>query len=133
MHKDIVRRISDVQECLVSLLLLQHCVLLQRSWAEPILNDLAVFTELGSALEMNQDISPPHPIPHHEIKIVQASGDSHLTKHDQSRTTGINRTPLLQEIPGSRKRVEDQDRFVEDAEVVDVACGRDCTSVDGVA
>jgi len=133
MHKDIVWRISDVQECLVSFLPLQRCVLLQRAWAEPILNDLAVFTELGPALEMNQDISPPHPIPRHEIEIIQANGGSHLTQHDQSRTARIDRTPLLQEIPRSRKRVEDQDRFVEDAEVVDVACGRDNTSVDGVA
>jgi len=62
MHKDIVWRVSDFQEGLVSLLPLQRSVLLQRTGAEPILNDLTVFTELGSALEMNKDISPTHPV-----------------------------------------------------------------------
>ena len=61
MHKDIVRRASDIQECLVSFLSLQRGVFLQCARAKPILDDLTVFTEFGSALEMNQDIPPTHP------------------------------------------------------------------------
>ena len=45
----------------------------------------------------------------------------HITQHDQGRTTGIYHTSLLQEIPRSRKGVEDQNRLVEDAQIVDVA------------
>jgi len=53
------------------------------------------------------------------------NGDLHLGDHDQSRTTGIDRTPLLQEIFCGRKGIEDQKRLVEDAEVVDIAFNRD--------
>jgi len=59
------------------------------------------------------------------------SGDLHIADHDQRRTTGIDRTPLLQEILCGRKRVENQKRLVEDAEVVDVAFDRDDMSAGG--
>lgn len=58
------------------------------------------------------------------------TGSSHFTQHDQSRATGIDRTPLLQKVPRSREGVEDQNRLVENAEVIDVAFGQDKRSVD---
>ena len=53
------------------------------------------------------------------------SRDLHIADHDQPRTTGVDGTPLLQEILCGRKRIEDQKRLVEDAEVVDIAFDRD--------
>jgi len=61
------------------------------------------------------------------------SGDLHLSHHDKYRTTGIDRTPLLQEILCGRKGIEDQKRPVENAEVVDVAFDRDKVSVEDTA
>lgn len=63
------------------------------------------------------------------IEGIQVNDDSHFTQHDQSRTTGIDRTPLLQKIPRGREGVEDQNRPIENAEVIDVAFGQDKTSV----
>ena len=62
MHEDIIWRVPDVQERLVRFLSLQRSILLQLVWAETILNDLSVLAELGSAWEMNHDVSPTHPV-----------------------------------------------------------------------
>jgi len=62
MLEDIVWRVPDVQDRPVRLLSLQSSILLQRARIEPVLNDLAVFAELGSGWEANQDISPTHPV-----------------------------------------------------------------------
>jgi hypothetical protein len=124
MHEDVVRRVSDVQERLESLLPLQRGVLPQCARAKPILNDLAMFTEFGSALEMHQDIPPTHPISRQRDQnrgYTRGGTSPHITQHDQGRTTGIDHTSLLQEVPRSRKGVEDQNRLVEDAQIVDVA------------
>ena len=127
VHKDVVWRAPDVQERLVSLLPLQRGVLLQRADTKPVLNDLAVFAELGSALQMHQDISPTHPISRRRDQdrtACKRAMNSHFTQHDQSWTTGIDGTLLLQEIPRGRKGVENQNRLVENAQVVDVAFNR---------
>jgi hypothetical protein len=131
MHKDIIRSVSDFQERLVSFLALQSSVLLQRTRAEPVLNDLTVFTELRPALEVDQYISPTHPMPRPSNQVggdVQVGDHSHLTQHDQRRTTGIDCTPLLQEISRGREGVEDQNRLVEDAEVVNITFGQNSIS-----
>ena len=60
------------------------------------------------------------------------TGDPHFTHHDQSRTTGIDRTPLLQKVPRSREGVEDQNRLIENAEVIDVAFDQDKISVENM-
>ena len=62
MHKYIIRSAADVQQCLISFLALQRGILLQLAGAEPILDNLSVFTELRAALEVNQDVSPTHPV-----------------------------------------------------------------------
>ena len=61
MHEDVIWRVPDVQERLVCFLSLQRSIFLQLAWAETILNDLTVSAELGSAWEMNQEVSPTHP------------------------------------------------------------------------
>lgn len=61
------------------------------------------------------------------------SDHSHFTQHDQRWTTGIDCAPLLQEIPRSREGVEDQNRLVEDAEVVDITFGEDIISAKDIA
>ena len=62
MHEDIFWRVPDVQDRLVRLLSLQSSILLQRARTEPVLYNLAVFAELGSSWEVNQNVSPTHPV-----------------------------------------------------------------------
>ena len=59
--------------------------------------------------------------------------DLHLRDHDQCRATGIDRTPLLQEIPCGRKGIEDQNRPIKNAEVVDVTFDQDNISAGDTA
>ena len=61
MLEDIIWRVPDVQERPVHFSSLQHSILVQRAGAEPILNDFAVFAELGSGWELNQELPPTHP------------------------------------------------------------------------